>query len=180
MSAIAVGRRYARALLSLAKESGELSKVKTDMRELAQAWESSDELRTLFENPKVSSEARKAVLTALAAKMGLSSVVLRTLKLLSDRRRMRALPEIASAFAALADDTAGQLRADVSTAIPMPDAYFDELTRVLEKATGRKIALVKKVDPSLIGGVVARVGDRVFDGSIRNGLGELKDSLLLN
>lgn len=180
MSSMAVGRRYARALLSLAKESGELNKVKTDMRELAEAWASSAELRQVFEDPKLSPETKRGVVSALAEKMGLAPVVGRTLKLLSDRRRMRALPDIASAFALLADDSAGVVRAEVATATALPEAYFEELTRVLEKATGRKITLVRKVDPTLIGGVVARVGDRVFDGSLKNRLHELKDSLLLN
>ncbi|MCA9600574.1 MAG: ATP synthase F1 subunit delta [Polyangiales bacterium] len=180
MSASTLGRRYGRAVLALAQESGELDKVKTDFDGVLASWNGSSELQNVFENPKVGPEARRSVIDALAGRMGLSGIVVRTLKLLSDRRRMRALPEVIEAFRILAEETAGQLRAEVKTAKPMPDAYYTELGRVLERIVGRKIVVVPSVDPSLLGGVVARVGDRVFDGSVKNRLTELKESLLLN
>jgi len=86
--------------------------------------------------------------------------------------------EVADAYDALAEARSGRLRAEVTTASPLPDSYFAGLESTLHAITGREIVLVRKVDPSLVGGVVARVGDQVFDGSLKNRLSELKSELL--
>ena len=178
MSTSTLGRRYARAVLSIAKEENAVPLFKTQFQDLAAAWSTSPELRAVFENPEFGPEARRSVIDGLATKMGLAPTVVRTLKLLSDRRRIRDLPEVIETFQQLAEEFAGQVRAEVTTAKDMPEAYFTELGAALERVTGRKVILDKKIDPALIGGVVARVGDKVFDGSLRHRLQEMKDSLL--
>jgi len=137
-----------------------------------------EDLREIFQNPSVSQVDRGKVVNALATKMGLSVLVKNTVKLLSDRNRTRHLPEVIEAYEKLSQEKAGRVRAEVITATPMPEAYFTQLQHTLEQVTGRKVTLDKREDPSIIGGVVARVGDKVFDGSIRTRLGELKDELL--
>lgn len=174
----AIGRRYGRAILDLAAEQNQVDPVSKNLADLAQAWEESEDLREVFENPSVSAQDRKKIVDALASRMGLSPIVKSTLKLLSDRRRTRYLPEIIDAYERLAEDRAGRVRAEVITATAMPDTYFAQLQKTLEGVTGKKVTLIKREDPSIIGGVVARVGDKVFDGSIRTRLDELKDELL--
>jgi F-type H+-transporting ATPase subunit delta len=178
MRASAVDRRYARALLDLAEESKQTDKIARDLQDLRAAWEASAELRNVFENPGFSTEARKKIVDALAKRMGLTPVLMNTLFLLSDRRRLRYVPEIAEAFTDLAESKSGRVRVTVTTASPLPEKYFIELQKVLETATGRKVVLDKHEDPSIIAGVVTRIGDKVFDGSVGNRLVELKETLL--
>lgn len=174
----AIGRRYGKALLELAAEQGQTEKVDRELGELKKSWDDSEDLREIFQNPSVSQADRGKVVNALATKMGLSVLVKNTVKLLSDRNRTRHLPEVIEAYEKLSQEKAGRVRAEVITATPMPEAYFTQLQRTLERVTGKKVTLDKREDPSIIGGVVARVGDKVFDGSIRTRLDELKDELL--
>lgn len=178
MRGTTIGRRYAKALLELAEERGESEKVRRDLQSLVDTWTASKELREIFENPAVTAESRAGVLKAISARLGLSPLLVNTLRLLSDRRRLRHLPELAEAFVALAEERGGVVVAEVTTAQPMPDSYFSELAKALEKALGQKVTVTKKQDPALIGGVVTRVGDRIFDGSLRTRLQELKEQML--
>jgi len=172
-----LGRRYAKALLQLADEAGQTEKVGRDLTDLLATWDGSEELRSVVENPSVSAEDRATLVKALATRMALAPALTNTLLLLSDRRRLKHLPELADAFAELSEARSGRVRAEVTTAGPMPAAYFTELSQTLERVTGKKVVLVKHEDPSLIAGVVTRVGDRVYDGSVKNQLAKLSGEL---
>lgn len=178
MSASTLGRRYAKALLSLAEEQKQIEKIGRDLVDLMSTWNASDELRTVFENPTFSADVRTELLKSLTQKMGLSPLLSNLLRMLSDRRRMRFLPDLAEAYHELAEAKSGRVRAEVITAGDLPESYFTELQRTLESVTGKKVALVKRKDPSIIGGVVARVGDRVFDGSVRTRLSQIREGLV--
>ncbi len=178
MTASVIGRRYGRALLELAHEAGQESEVRKGLEELLASWTASPELRGIFENPGVGADQRRAILDAVGAKMSLPTLVTNTLKLLADRRRLRHVPELVEAYLELADADAGGLRAEVTTAGDMPESYFAELQKTLAENLGREVTLVKKQDPALIAGVVTKVGDMVFDGSLRSRLRELEDTML--
>jgi F-type H+-transporting ATPase subunit delta len=178
MTVSVLGKRYASALLHLAPDAAAMDQIGRDLREFANAWEQSKPLRTVFENPQVSQQTRRDILREIAASSGMHEKVRDTLSLLSDRQRIRNVGEVADAYEALAEARSGRLRAEVTTATQLPDSYFTELERTLQQITGREVVLVRKVDPSLVGGVVARVGDQVFDGSLKNRLSELKAELL--
>jgi F-type H+-transporting ATPase subunit delta len=173
-----IGKRYARALLELAQEQSQVSKVASDLGDLEKAWNESAELRSVFENPAIGPEVRRKILESLASRMGLAPTVKTTLFLLSDRRRMRFLPDVVDAFRTLSEGVENQVRAEVTTAIPMPETFFSEIQRELERGTGRKVLLTRKQDPSIIGGIITRLGDRVLDGSLKTRLEELQDTLL--
>jgi F-type H+-transporting ATPase subunit delta len=134
-------------------------------------------LRAVFENPSVSAETRRSVLRDIAEQSGMNPIVRDTLLLVSDRRRLPHLQEIVDAFEWLAEKRAGHVRAEIVTATELSKEYFDGLQRTLEQATGKQVVLTTRVDPSIIGGVVARVGDRVYDGSLQYQLNELRDEL---
>lgn len=174
----AVARRYAKALYDLSKETNEVDRVQREITAIAHAWETSAELRGVFENPAFSPEQRKAVVVALGQRVGAGRIVANTLAMLADRSRMRNVGEIAEAFVAKVEAASGRVRAEVVTAAPLPDAYYVELAKVLERAVGRSVSITKKVDPTIIGGVVTRIGDTVFDGSITHRLQSLKNDLL--
>ena len=174
----AVGRRYGRAIIDLADEQGRREDVARELKDVLAAWKESRELRDVFQNPAFGAESRKGILEALAARIGVSPMVKHALLLLSDRRRLRHLPEVIDAYLELAEERAGRVRAEVTTAGSMPESYFEELRKTLCHVTGKDVVLVRREDPSLIAGVVTRVGDRIFDGSLKNQLKELEDELL--
>ena len=178
MSASLLGRRYAKALYALAGESQAVEQVSRDLSDFAATWKSSPELRAVFENPGFSAEVRRRVLRDIAAQGSLHEQVRNTLLLLADRRRLSFLPEIVDALDEIVAAKSGRLSAEVTTASQLPETYFTALQRTLREVTGKEVDVVHKTDPSLIGGVVTRIGDQVFDGSIRNRLSELKDELL--
>ena len=174
----AVGRRYAKALLELAKEAGQVDSVLAELRAVDDAWQQSPELRQLIHNPAVPQDAIKAAFAALLDKLGASLLLKNTMGVLADHSRLVNFPEVVAAFSALAEAETGTTQAEVVTAKAMPEAYYTQLQKKLEKLTGTQVVLTKKEDPSIIAGVVTRVGDRVFDGSVRNRLDELKEELL--
>lgn len=173
-----VARRYAKAILELGSEGGNLDALVEELLNLSAAYEASAELRNALENPLVPFEAKKAILGQLAERLGLSATARHTVLLLNDRRRMRVLPGIAQLLKEMTDQRRGVVRAVVTTAVPLADGYYDRLRDRLEKMTGKKVVLDRREDPSLIGGVVARIGDTVIDGSLRARLQEMKSALL--
>ena len=180
MKSSPIGRRYGKALLDLAEEQKQTERVSKDLADVADTWTKSRELRDLFENPKVPLAARKQALGGLLDRMAVAPLLKTTLLLLAERGRLRNIPEIAAAFQELAELRAGKLRAEVTTAVPMPDAYYAEIQKAIETATGRKVVVVKNQDPSIIAGVVTRVGDKVFDGSLKARLREMREQLLIH
>lgn len=178
MKSSSIGRRYARALIELADEKKKTAQVEKDLASFAELWDASEELRDVFSNPAFGMEERKGVLDAIAKKASIDPLLLNTLRIMSDRGRLWALPDVATAFQEMAEEREGRVRVEVTTAAAMNDAYFAELQKTLETATNRKVVLVKKQDSSLIGGVVTRMGDLVFDGSLRSLLTELEEELL--
>jgi F-type H+-transporting ATPase subunit delta len=174
----AVGRRYAKALLDLASQQKQEDAMGKELDALASAWETSRELRDVFQSPNVDAPARTKVIDALAARMGLSVTTKNAVKLLADRNRFRFIRGIARAYHTLREERGGVVLAEVISATALPDAYFLELERALGLVTGRKVRIQKSVDPSLIAGVVTKVGDKVFDGSVKNRLAELRATML--
>jgi F-type H+-transporting ATPase subunit delta len=173
-----LARRYAKAILEVAKESNSVDAVKRGLDDFDGSWAASKELRMVFESPEVGANERKNVLEAIATRMGLPQSVTRLLSLLSDRRRMRFVPEVVSAFHTLSESEANTSRVEVITATPMPDSYYAEIQRAIEAASGQKVVLEKREDPSILGGVITKMAGRVLDGSLRTRLGELGDQLL--
>jgi F-type H+-transporting ATPase subunit delta len=177
MTTSTLGRRYATALYSLAEQAGSIEKVGQDLRDFAASFQGSRELRSAFENPIVGVQSRRQILRDIAAQSGMDPLVRDTLCLVSDRGRIRQIGDIATAYQVLAEARSGRVRAEVVTASELPEAYFQELQRTLERVTGKKVSVSRSVDPSLLGGVVTRVGDQVFDGSLRHQLDGLVHEL---
>jgi F-type H+-transporting ATPase subunit delta len=175
-----VARRYAQALLELGTEQGTLDTIVGEVSAAADAWEASPDFRNAIENPLVAHEAKKAVVGEVAERIGAGPVTRNTLLLLVDRRRMKTLPYLARTLRELADAKKGVIRAEVTTAAPLSDEYYAKLQAKLEKMTGQRVVVDKRTDPAIIGGVIARIGDRIFDGSLRTRLDTLRSALLPN
>lgn len=177
MSSQTLARRYAKALLDLATERNEVERIQRNLEAVADAWETSRELREAFSNPSVTHESRTKIIEELSTRILASVTFKNTLLLLSQRQRLGILPDLARAYATLAEQGEGRIRAEVITATALPGTYFEELKKVLEAATGKKVQIHPKQDPSLIGGIVTRIGDKVFDGSLKNKLSQIEDEL---
>jgi F-type H+-transporting ATPase subunit delta len=177
MSNGALAKRYARAILELAAEQRLVDKVGKELTELAAVFADSLELQGIFANPKTGAEGQKAVLKEIATRMGVSPVTRSSVLYLADQGRISALSDIARTYATLAEERGGTVRAEVTSAAPLPESYYVQLARALEQTTGKKVTIERKTDPSLIAGVVTRIGDQVFDGSVRTRLNDLKESL---
>lgn len=175
-----VARRYARALFELAKEAGSVDKTVKEVSELAELYAGNDELARTLSRPMLALESKRAILTEIADRSGASAITKHALLLLGDRNRLAALPGIARSLRELADKDRGLVRAEVVSAIALPEAYYERLKVQLERVTGKKITFDKRIDDTMLGGVVARIGDRVFDGSLRSRLAEARQHLLTN
>lgn len=182
MSAIPseVARRYAKALFELATEAGSLESVVNELTRVAETYEANSDLQRALDNPLVALDAKRAILTDLAAGLSVSPLVKHTLLLLGDRRRAKALSAVARSLGELADKKKGIVRAEVTSAVNLPDAYYDRLKSQLERVTGKKITIDRRIDTAILGGVIARIGDRIFDGSLQSRLSEVRQHLLPN
>jgi F-type H+-transporting ATPase subunit delta len=173
-----IAKRYATALIEIGSETGQLDGLVDELARASATYESSGELRVAFENPLIPMAAKKAILADVCEGLGLGTTAKNTVGLLLDRRRIRALPAIATRLREMADAKRGILRAEVHAAMPLPEEYFEKLQRELERITGRRIALERKLDPSLVCGVIVRVGDTVYDGSLVARVRQMKETML--
>jgi F-type H+-transporting ATPase subunit delta len=171
----AIGRRYAKAIFELGKEEGNLAAVASNMNDFAAAYEASSELREVLDNPLVPDESRAAILADIASRVGANDTAKRAVRVVAQHRRLRALPDIARHLAKLVDEDAKVIRATVTSAGPLTEAYLTRLKSEIERATGSKVNIVHTVDPTLIAGVVTQIGDRVVDGSALSRLRSLRD-----
>jgi len=172
-----VARRYARALILVAAAEDRVDAVTGELGAFAALLTRSPDLATVLGNPVFGREERRAVLDRVIGSLKLSPSVEHFLRLLIDKNRIGYAADIARAFAGLADERAGRLRAEVRSARPLSKEFVERLTRVLAERTGKRIVVEASVDPSLIGGVVTRVGDTVYDGTVLKELGRLCDEL---
>ncbi len=178
MSSSAVADRYARALLELAAESNQVASVVQQLGRVVEVYACSAELRDVLGDPILDEGKRARVIDAIGQRLGLSELVQNALRVLVERRRVGALAEIAERLSQLADEQAGIIQATVASAKPLTDAQFEAIRHELERLTGCKVAVERQQDPSLLAGVVARVGDHVIDASLRGRFAELEQVLL--
>ena len=172
-----IADRYARAIFELGVESGTLSSLAAEIRSFAQAYQDSLDLRSVVENPLLGGDQRDAVLRQIAQRLGLGTIALSTVRYLAARRRLLVLPEIAKRLATLSDEKEGIVRASVTSAGPLPEAFYLKLAAELTHKVGKKVVLDRHEDPSLIAGVLTRIGDNTIDGSLRGRLEHIERQL---
>jgi F-type H+-transporting ATPase subunit delta len=171
-----IARRYAKALLEIAREENALDRVGEDLVRMSRTVETSA-LSGVIANPSFTLAERRAVLDAVLPGQALHARTVTFLKLLLDKDRFGALADISREYRALADAELGRVRAVVTTATELTPASRDEVASALSRATGKKVVLDTTVDPTLLGGIVARVGDKVYDASLRTRLDRLQLAL---
>ena len=175
-----IARRYARAILELAAEANQVAPVAQQLQRIAEAYASSEELRSVLGDPVIDEEKRSRIVTTLAQRLGLSPMVQNAVGVLQAKGRLVALQDIVQNYLQLADEQAGLLQASVASAVPLSDSQLQSLKSELERLTGRKIALDRRHEPGLLAGVVARIGDHVIDASLKGRMEELAQKLREN
>ena len=171
-----VARRYGQALYELAEEKGSLDTVAADAAELRRAWTQSEELREVMARPEIAPEGKKAIwkdLLADSADPDLRSL----LYLLTDKNRLNFLTEILDFFERLLRQRSGEVMASVRTAQPLREEQEEELKQSLSRMLDKKVTLQVTVDEALLGGLVVRIEDRMFDGSLRSRLTGLTERM---
>jgi F-type H+-transporting ATPase subunit delta len=180
MTARGAATRYARALFDVAvAERVDLDVLQRELSGFAAMVTGHETLSRALMSPTVPAAKKRAVVDALFASGGQVSPLLgKMLALLAERDRLTLLPELAAAFERRLMDHRQVVRASLSTAVELPPERVAALRDGLAQATGREVQLETRVDPSLVGGAVARIGSTVFDGSVTTQLERLKRSLI--
>ena len=178
MTSRAAGARYARALFDVARKEGDIDQAGRDLAAFAQLVAGHELLPRVLGNPAIPPARKRAVVEQLLARTGFASpMVGKLLLLLADRDRLGLLPEIAAAYQDQLMVHAKVVRAEVITAMELPRDRIAALQQGLAQATGRQVQLETRVDPSIIGGAITRVGSTVYDGSVTRQLEKMKEAL---
>ncbi|MBT7205452.1 MAG: ATP synthase F1 subunit delta [Deltaproteobacteria bacterium] len=182
MSQMVIARRYASALSNLAKKENNLEQVGTELMDFCDTLHEAVELQESLSNNKVPMAVRNSILTEILTKMKLSPLVSSFLRYLLSKRRLTLVHDIARAFALLTQEAMGILPAEVTVAKePRSKESKDLLQKLQEQlsaSTGKTVQIHVSVDPSIIGGIVTRIGSMVIDGSIRKQLIQVRESII--
>jgi F-type H+-transporting ATPase subunit delta len=169
--------QYATALADIVLEQGAAEPTRVQLQDFRVAYEESAELRNFLASPAVSRESKHAVIEKLVARLGASRIIRNFLFVMSDNQRVHLLPEIEQTFEAVLRQRQGVAEAEVTSAMELSEGQKTNLLRTLERLSGKKIQAKYSLDSSLLGGAVVRVGDTIYDGSVRNKLNQLRAQL---
>lgn len=178
MSTRTSATRYARALFDVARQESDVNKVEQDLAAIVSAVAESADLRQVLSSRAVPAAARRNIVVSVAGTLGAAVPVSKLLGLLAERRRLELLPEIAEVYRERLLAHQNVVQAEVTTAAPLSPDATKALERSLAAATGKKVSMRVSVDPALLGGVVARVGSTVYDGSVKTQLKKMRDQLV--
>jgi F-type H+-transporting ATPase subunit delta len=172
-----VSGRYATALFELARDEKSVDAVRADLDKFDALLNESADLKRLVRSPVFSSEAQLKALAAVLDSAGISGISAKFLKVLTANRRLFAVSDVIRAFRALVAKFKGEATADVTVAEALSDRNLDSLKTALKSVTGKDVALNVKVDPSIIGGLVVKLGSRMVDSSLRTKLNSIKHAM---
>jgi F-type H+-transporting ATPase subunit delta len=172
--ATGLAERYARALFELADEGRTLDQVAADLKSVAAMLAASADLRRAVRSPVIDRASQGRAIAAIAAAAQLSPLTRNFLGLLAKNRRLFALPEMIDGFLANLAERRGEVTAQVISAAPLSAAQSQALQEALRKSAGAKLAIDQRIDPSLLGGLVVRLGSRMIDASLKSKLNRLQ------
>jgi F-type H+-transporting ATPase subunit delta len=172
--------RYAKALFDVAVKESDPAQVERDLTVLVDAMHQHAELRRVMTSPGIASGARLNVVNALARQAGVQPPVAKLVAMLAERGRLELLPNLVDVYRERLLSHRNIVRAQVTAAVPLAADKVQALEHSLGALTGKRVELAVDVDPELIGGVVARIGSTVYDGSLRTQLQKMKQRLIEN
>jgi F-type H+-transporting ATPase subunit delta len=169
--------QYANALADVALAQGAAEPVLKQLNDFGTTFADSAELRNFLFSPAVTREAKHGVIEKIAARLRASKILRNFLFIIADRRRMHMLPEIIAAFQEVIRQRQGIAEAEISSAVELNAAQKTEFKKTLERLTGKRVEPKYSLEPALLGGAVVRIGDTIYDGSLRNRLNGLRARL---
>ena len=172
-----VSGRYATALFELARDEKSVDAVKADLDRFEAMLADSIDLKRLVRSPVFSADSQGKALSAVLDKAGISGISAQFLKVLTANRRLFVVGDVIRAFRALVARFKGEATADVTVAEPLSDKNLDALKTSLKSVTGKDVALNVNIDPSIIGGLVVKLGSRMVDSSLRTKLNSIKHAM---
>jgi F-type H+-transporting ATPase subunit delta len=172
-----VAGRYATALLELALESNAIDQVRADLAKFQALLVESPELNRLVRSPVFTADVQAKALAAVLEKAGIGGIAANFLAVVAGNRRLFAVGDIIKGFGALVASHKGEVNAEVTVAEPLSAAHLAEVQAALNKVTGKDVMVDVKVDPSIIGGLIVKVGSRMVDSSLRTKLYALKHAM---
>ena len=172
-----VSGRYATALFELARDGKSIDTVKADLDKFDAMLGESADLKRLVRSPVFAAETQLKALSAVLDKAGISGVAANFLKVLTNNRRLFAVTDVIRDFRALVARFKGEASAEVTVAEPLSDKNLDALKAALKQVSGKDVTLNVKVDPSIIGGLVVKLGSRMVDSSLRTKLNSIKHAM---
>jgi F-type H+-transporting ATPase subunit delta len=170
----ALAQRYATALLELAEDKRAIDAVSGDLAALAHMIADSADLQKLIQSPLMQRAEQTRAIGAVAEAAGLEELTRRFVGLVASNRRLFALPAIFKAFQKMLADKRGEVAAEVTAAHALTDAQKAAVSEAIKRVVGGKVSINMKVDPSLLGGLIVRVGSRMIDGSVKTKLQRLQ------
>lgn len=173
-----VARRYAQALYQEAERGQQVEQIDVDMDLIRDTLDGSRDLVTFFASPIISREKKEAVVQSLFAEP-LHKTTYNFLRLLIEKKREALFPDVVRAYRALRDEQRGIVEARAKVAYPLSEAEEQTLVQALEKLSGSQVRLNVQEDRTILGGLVVRIGDTVYDGSVRNQLANLRERMEL-
>jgi F-type H+-transporting ATPase subunit delta len=177
MSSQTVARRYASALADVVLQRGEARDVQQELVAWADMMQSNANLREVFANPTIALDQKRGVLRRLIEIAKPRPTTVNFLKVLLQNQRLPELDQINKRFAAVLDDRAGMIAAQVTTARPVAPETQQTLQTKLRNLTGKSVRIEFDTDPEMIGGLVTRIGSTIYDGSVRNQLQQIKEKM---
>ncbi|MDT8761104.1 F0F1 ATP synthase subunit delta [Sphingomonas psychrotolerans] len=169
--------RYATALFELARDSKTLTQVEASLATVRQALDESADFKALTNSPLIGRGDAARAVAATAASLGIDSTTGNFLGVLAQNRRLNQLPQIIRAFRQLAAAHRGETTAEVTSAHPLDDDQVDALKQQLRTRLGRDVNVDLSVDPSLLGGLVVKIGSQMIDSSIKTRLNSLAHAM---
>jgi F-type H+-transporting ATPase subunit delta len=173
------GHRYARALLdTVVKETGDVQEIEAQLASMVDLFQGHATLQRVMLNPAVPAPRKRAAMVELTGRAKTPPILARLLALLAERDRLVLLPDLLAAYRERLLEHQHVVRADVTTAAPLPADRAQAIERGLARATGRTVSMATRVDPSIVGGVIARIGDTIYDGSVTRQLEKIRAALV--
>ena len=169
--------QYANALADVALAQGAADGALKQLRDFAAAFAESADLRNVLANPAVPKEAKHGVIEKIAARLGAGKIIRNFLFVVADHHRTHVFPEILATFEQVIRQRQGIAEAEICSAVELSAAQKKRFSQILERITQKKVEAKFSLDPGLLGGAVVRVGDTIYDGSVRNSLNEMRARL---
>lgn len=172
-----IAGRYAQAVFDVAKEEGGIDALSDGINVLATALDASDDLRGVITSPIISREDQTRAIAELAKRLGLPVALANTLSLMGQNRRLFTLPQLIIRLRAMIADSRGEMTADVVSAQALSKEQSERLQASLAEKSGKTVKLNARVDETLIGGMIVKLGSQMIDSSIKSRLGALQNAM---